>query len=262
MDRIAPAMTVHPGRIVLLQVAPMEAPVQRVAVPLKGIAPVPRPGTFRRENENRLNDQKQDQETLQPNLAIQNSPVSVPEQDENLLVGRNSVWEALKADKPMEKLLIAQGVDETSMQGILGVASRTKVKIERIPRVRLDDIAGTDKHQGVVAYLSATEYTPLEKMIEDGFAATKEPIFILLDEVQDPHNLGAIIRTADCVGASGVIVLEHRAVGLTSTVAKVSAGALAHMPVAKVTKSRARHGNPVRKGCDHCGSRYERCILL
>ena len=157
------------------------------------------------------------------------------EADATLLVGRNAVWEALKAGRSMERLYVAQGVDETALQGILGVAYREKVKIERVPRARVAELAGTDKHQGVIAYLSAMEYTPLDKLIDDAFAATDAPVFVLLDEVQDPHNLGAIIRTADCAGANGIIILEHRAVGLTATVSKVSAGALAHMPVAKAT---------------------------
>lgn len=157
------------------------------------------------------------------------------EEDTTLLVGRNAVWEALKAGRAMERLYVAQGVDETALQGILGVAYREKVKVERVPRTRVTELAGTDKHQGVVAHLSAMEYTPLDKLIEDAFEATDSPVFVLLDEVQDPHNLGAIIRTADCVGANGIIILEHRAVGLTATVSKVSAGALAHMPVAKAT---------------------------
>lgn len=157
------------------------------------------------------------------------------EEDTTLLVGRNAVWEALKAGRAMERLYVAQGVDETALQGILGVAYREKVKVERVPRTRVTELAGTDKHQGVVAHLSAMEYTPLDKLIEDAFEATDSPVFVLLDEVQDPHNLGAIIRTADCAGANGIIILEHRAVGLTATVSKVSAGALAHMPVAKAT---------------------------
>ena len=157
------------------------------------------------------------------------------EEDATLLVGRNAVWEALKAGRAMERLYVAQGVDETALQGILGVAYREKVKVERVPRTRVTELAGTDKHQGVVAHLSVMEYTPLDKLVEDAFAATDSPVFVLLDEVQDPHNLGAIIRTADCAGANGIIILEHRAVGLTATVSKVSAGALAHMPVAKAT---------------------------
>ena len=157
------------------------------------------------------------------------------EEDTTLLVGRNAVWEALKAGRAMERLYVAQGVDETALQGILGVAYREKVKVERVPRTRVTELAGTDKHQGVVAHLSAMEYTPLDKLIEDAFEATDSPVFVLLDEVQDPHNLGAMIRTADCAGANGIISLEHRAVGLTATGSKVSAGALAHMPVAKAT---------------------------
>ena len=171
-----------------------------------------------------------------PAKPVERTPVEIPQpEDETLLVGRNAVWEALKAGRAMERLYVAQGVDETSLQGILGVAYREKVKVERTSRNRLTEIAGTDKHQGVLAYLSAMEYTPLDKLIDDAFEATDKPVFILLDEVQDPHNLGAIIRTADCAGANGIIILEHRAVGLTATVSKVSAGALAHMPVAKAT---------------------------
>ncbi len=156
------------------------------------------------------------------------------EKDELLLIGKNAVWEALKAGRSIERLFIAQNIDEKSISGILGIASRENVKIERIPKARMLEISGSDKNQGIVAFLSAAEYVPFEELLDNAFAAGRSPVFILLDEVQDPHNLGAVIRTADCAGVSGVVILEHRAVGLTSTVAKVSAGALMHVPVAKV----------------------------
>ena len=152
-----------------------------------------------------------------------------------ILEGRNPIWEALKAGRTIEKLLISSTVEEEGILPILGIARREKVKIERVPRAKLDELSPSQKHQGMIAMLPAMDYTPLDIMLENAFAATETPLFILLDELQDPHNLGAIIRTADCAGAQGIITLEHRSVGLTSTVAKVSAGALAHMPVAKVT---------------------------
>ncbi|MGI6316221.1 MAG: 23S rRNA (guanosine(2251)-2'-O)-methyltransferase RlmB [Christensenellales bacterium] len=154
---------------------------------------------------------------------------------ENRLFGKNPIWEALKVGRAMEKLYVAEGVEDASIEGILGIARREKVALQRVPRAVLDEMVPGAKHQGLVAELPAKDYVPLDTLVENAFSQTKSPLFILLDEVQDPHNLGAIIRTADCSGADGVVVLEHRAVGLTATVAKVSAGALEHMPVSKVT---------------------------
>ena len=152
-----------------------------------------------------------------------------------LLEGKNAVWEALKAGRKMDKLLLAQGLEQEGVAGILGIARRNRVRIETVPRARLDELSPSGKHQGVMAFVPAMDYVSLDDLMTRAFATTETPMLIVLDELQDPHNLGAIIRTVDCAGAQGVIIMAHRAVGLTATVAKVSAGALAHVPVAKVT---------------------------
>ena len=152
-----------------------------------------------------------------------------------LLEGKNAVWEALKAGRKMDKLLLAQGLEQDGVAGILGIARRNRVRIETVPRARLDELSPSGKHQGVMAFVPAMDYVSLDDLVARAFAATETPMLIVLDELQDPHNLGAIIRTVDCAGAQGVIIMANRAVGLTATVAKVSAGALAHVPVAKVT---------------------------
>ena len=144
-------------------------------------------------------------------------------------------WEALKAGRKMDKLLLAQGLEQEGVAGILGIARRNRVRIETVPRARLDELSPSGKHQGVMAFVPAMDYVSLDDLMTRAFATTETPMLIVLDELQDPHNLGAIIRTVDCAGAQGVIIMAHRAVGLTATVAKVSAGALAHVPVAKVT---------------------------
>jgi len=186
--------------------------------------------------------------------------------DELLLMGRNAVWEAMKAEKAVERIYLSQGVDEDMLSGILGVANRLHVRVERIPKARLNLICGTDKHQGVAATLSAAEYTPLETLLDNAFAATENPLFVVLDEIQDPQNLGAIIRSAECAGAQGIIIPEHRAAGLTATVSKVSAGALAYQPVSKVVNlNRAMEAMRERGitliGADMDGEAYDTCDM-
>ena len=186
--------------------------------------------------------------------------------DELLLMGRNAVWEAMKAEKAVERIYLAQGVDEDMLSGILGVANRLHVRVERIPKAKLNVICGTDKHQGVAATLSAAEYTPLETLLDNAFAATENPLFLVLDEIQDPQNLGAMIRSAECAGAQGIIIPEHRAAGLTATVSKVSAGALAYQPVSKVVNlNRAmetlRERGITLIGADMDGEAYDACDM-
>jgi len=153
--------------------------------------------------------------------------------NENLLSGRNPIREALKSGRDIEKLLVARGELSGSAREIVQMAKERRIPVQEVERSRLDDI--THNHQGMLAFASAYQYSTLEDMLELAEAREEDPFLILLDGITDPHNLGAIIRTAECVGAHGVIVQERRAVGLTPAAVKASAGAIEHIPVARVT---------------------------
>ena len=155
---------------------------------------------------------------------------------ENLMVeGRNAVIEAFRSGKPVDKLFVLDGCQDGPVRTIIREAKKHDTIINFVTRERLDQISVTKKHQGVIAYAAAYEYSEVEDMLELAKKKGEDPFLILLDNIEDPHNLGAIIRTANLAGAHGVIIPKRRAVGLTATVAKTSAGALNYTPVAKVT---------------------------
>ena len=153
-------------------------------------------------------------------------------QQENLLAGRNPIREALKAGRDIEKLLVLKGELSGSAREIVQLAREAHIVVQEVEKIRLDELA--HNHQGLVAFASAYQYSTVEAMLEEATAKNEEPFLILLDGVTDPHNLGAIIRSAECVGAHGVIVPERRSVGLTPAAVKASAGAVEHMKVARV----------------------------
>ena len=158
-------------------------------------------------------------------------PAAMPE-DGNILAGRNPIREALKAGRPVEKLLVAQGELSGAAQEIVGLAREAGAVVQRVERSRLDQLYPA--HQGMLAYVAAVPYVQVEDMLAAAAAKGEDPFLILLDGITDPHNLGAIVRTAECAGAHGVIIPERRAAGLTPAAAKAAAGALNHMPVARV----------------------------
>ena len=155
---------------------------------------------------------------------------------ENLMVeGRNAVIEAFRSGKPVDKLFVLDGCQDGPVRTIIREAKKHDTIINFVTKERLDQISETKKHQGVIAYAAAYEYSEVEDRLELAKKKGEDPFLILLDNIEDPHNLGAIIRTANLAGAHGVIIPKRRAVGLTATVAKTSAGALNYTPVAKVT---------------------------
>ncbi len=155
---------------------------------------------------------------------------------ENLVIeGRNAVIEAFRSGKPIDKLFVLDGCQDGPVRTIVREAKKHDTIINFVGQERLDQISETKKHQGVIAYAAAYEYSEVEDMLELARERGEDPFLILLDNIEDPHNLGAIIRTANLAGAHGVIIPKRRAVGLTATVAKTSAGALNYTPVAKVT---------------------------
>lgn len=153
----------------------------------------------------------------------------------DILEGRNPVLEALKAGRTINKILIAKGEREGSIKQIAAVAKEMGITIQEVDRRNLDSVSLTKSHQGVIAYVSVKEYVEVDDIIKVSENSGKPPFILILDEINDAHNLGSILRTADAVGVHGVIIPKRRAVGLTSVVAKASAGAIEYVPVARVT---------------------------
>lgn len=155
--------------------------------------------------------------------------------EELTIEGRNAVIEAYRAGKTIDKLFLLDGCQDGPIRTILREAKKTDTVINFVKKERLDQMSETGKHQGVIAYSAAYEYGTIEEMFAKAKEKGEAPFLILLDNIEDPHNLGSILRTANQVGAHGVIIPKRRAVGLTATVAKASAGAINYTPVAKVT---------------------------
>ena len=149
--------------------------------------------------------------------------------------GRNAVLEAFRSGKCVDKLFILDGCQDGPVRTIAREARKTDTIINYVSKERLDQLSETRAHQGVIAQAAAYEYSTVDEILARAEEKGEPPFLILLDNVEDPHNLGAIIRTANLAGAHGVIIPKRRAVGLTSTVAKTSAGAINYTPVAKVT---------------------------
>ena len=155
---------------------------------------------------------------------------------ENLVIeGRNAVIEAFRSGKTIDKVYVLDGCQDGPIRTVIREAKKHDTILNFVTKERLDQLSETKKHQGVVAHAAAYEYATVEDMLELARKKGEDPFLILLDNIEDPHNLGAIIRTANLAGAHGVIIPKRRAVGLTAIVAKTSAGALNYTPVAKVT---------------------------
>ena len=155
--------------------------------------------------------------------------------EENTVIGRNAVLEAFRAGKTVDKLFILDGCQDGPIKSILRESRKQSTLVKYVSREKLDSLSGHEKHQGVVAIIAACDYADMEDLFAAAQKKGEDPFFILCDEIEDPHNLGAIIRTANLAGAHGVIIPKRRAVGLTGTVAKVSAGAVNYTPVVRVT---------------------------
>ena len=154
---------------------------------------------------------------------------------ELVLEGRNAVLEALKSGRSIDKLFIQDGQLQGSIQQIIYEAKQEKIVIQRVNKQKLDALSITGNHQGVIAYVAAYNYVEVEDILQIAKEKEESPFILLLDEISDPHNLGAILRTANAAGVHGVIIPKRRAVGLTATVAKVSAGAIEYVKVARVS---------------------------
>ena len=154
--------------------------------------------------------------------------------DNDLIIGRNPVTEALKSGRTVEKLMVAKG-SEKSLSKLIAMAKDAGVPVYYNDKSRMDKIAGGGAHQGVAAYVSSYGYSEVDDLIARAEAKGEVPFLVILDGIEDPHNLGAILRSADGAGAHGVIIPKRRAVGVTGVVAKASAGAIEYVPVARVS---------------------------
>jgi 23S rRNA (guanosine2251-2'-O)-methyltransferase len=157
------------------------------------------------------------------------------QQQENRIEGRNPVLEALRSDRTIEKILVARGSQYGSIQEILKKARDKGIIIQEVDRKRLDDMVQSGTHQGIVAFVTPYKYVEVDEILKRAEERHEDPFLIVLDQITDPHNLGAILRTAECCGVHGLIIPKRRSVGLTPAVVKASAGAVEYVPVAKVT---------------------------
>lgn len=168
--------------------------------------------------------------------------------EEFTIEGRNAVLEAFRAGKTIDKLFVQDGCQDGPVKSITREARKQDTIINYVTKERLDQVSETGKHQGVIAYAAAYEYAEVDDILKIAEEKGEPPFIFLLDGIEDPHNLGAIIRTANLAGAHGVIIPKRRAAGLTATVAKTSAGALNYTPVAKVTNLVATIEDLKKKG--------------
>jgi 23S rRNA (guanosine2251-2'-O)-methyltransferase len=186
--------------------------------------------------------------------------------EELTIEGRNAVIEAFRAGRTIDKLFILENCQDGPIKSILREASKQDVIVQKVSRERLDQMSQTHNHQGVIAFAAAYDYATVEDILAAARNKGEQPFIFMLDGIEDPHNLGAIIRTANLAGAHGVIIPKRRAVGLTSTVAKTSAGALNYTPVAKVTNLTATMEELKKEGlwfvcADMGGSSMYECNL-
>lgn len=158
--------------------------------------------------------------------------------DSRLLYGVNPLIEALRAERLPTEIIIAEGARDARLRELIELAQARQVPVKHAPRAKLDREVGNSVHQGVMARISASAYADIDTLLDTIAAAVgsgREPLVVVLDGIEDPRNLGAILRTAECAGADGVFIPERRAAGLNETVAKASAGAVEHLPIARAT---------------------------
>lgn len=154
--------------------------------------------------------------------------------DEELIIGKNPVLEALRSGRSVNKVLVSDQLNEGSLRQIQKLSKQAGVITQKVPKNKLNQLT-SGSHQGVVAYVASYQYASLDDLFKRAEEQEEAPFFIILDELEDPHNLGSIMRTADAVGAHGIIIPKRRSVGLTATVAKTSTGAIEYIPVVRVT---------------------------
>lgn len=193
-----------------------------------------------------------------------NSKINENTNNSDVISGRNPVSEAIRNGRAIDKILVARGEKSGAVVGILAKAREKQIPIKEVDRTKLDYVSGSSTHQGIVAFAAVKEYSTVEEILEYAEERGEPPFLVVLDEVEDPHNLGAIIRTAECAGVHGVIVPKRRSAGLSYTVGKASAGAVEYMRVARVTNIAALLDDLKSRGvwvygADMDGTDYRQC---
>lgn len=197
--------------------------------------------------------------------APRRNPMPAPalvEETEGQLEGRNALQEALKSGRTVDKVFIATGEIDKGLQRLAAQAKEAGAVIVPVDRRKLDAMSFTRSHQGVIALVAAHTYCTIDDILEEAASRGEAPLIVICDELSDPHNLGAILRSAECAGAHGVIIPKRRSVGLTATVAKASAGAIEYMKVARVTNISAAIGELKEKGVWVFGTAAEGSIPM
>lgn len=156
-------------------------------------------------------------------------------QKDDLIIGRNPVSEAIRSSRAIDRILVARGSRSGAVVGILAKAKKKGIPIKEVDPKKLDYICGGANHQGIAAYAAVREYSSVDDIFDLAESRSESPFIIILDELEDPHNLGAVLRTAECTGAHGVIIPKRRSATLSYSVGKASAGAVEYVPVARVT---------------------------
>lgn len=187
----------------------------------------------RNQNQERNHDPKRNQNRNQNQDQIMNID-DTQNENQDYLIGKNPVIEALKSNRDINKILIAEGSQGGQMQQVIGMAKEANVMVQFVPKKKIDQLSNGN-HQGVIAQVAAYDYAEMDDLFAAAEKKNEAPFFMLLDEIEDPHNLGSIMRTADAAGVHGIIIPKRRAVGLTATVAKASTGAIEYIPVVRVT---------------------------
>ena len=190
---------------------------------------------MREENEKRTFGKKPVARHMDPYGKRKNFTEAEDNQDSGLIEGRNACLEALRAGVVIDKLFIAKGETDNTLKHIAALAREAGAAISEADKRKLDAMSRTHAHQGVIAKAAVSEYVEISDILEKAKQKNENPFIVLCDELSDPHNLGAIIRTAEVCGAHGVVITKHRSAGLTPIVAKASAGAVYHMAVARAT---------------------------
>lgn len=164
-----------------------------------------------------------------------NIMVEERKQKDDLIIGRNPVSEAIRSSRAIDRILVARGSRSGAVVGILAKAKKKEIPIKEVDPKKLDYICGGANHQGIAAYAAVREYSSVDDIFDLAESRSESPFIIILDELEDPHNLGAVLRTAECTGAHGVIIPKRRSATLSYSVGKASAGAVEYVPVARVT---------------------------
>jgi 23S rRNA (guanosine2251-2'-O)-methyltransferase len=203
-------------------------------------------------------------ERRRPNRAPRREQREAPviEENEGQIEGRNALTEALRSGRTIDKVFIASGDIDRGLQRLAAEAKDAGAVVVPVERRKLDAMSTTHSHQGVIALVAARDYFTIDELLAEAESRGETPLLVICDELTDPHNLGAILRSAECAGAHGVIIPKRRSVGLTATVAKASAGAVEYMKVARVTNITAAIEELKKKGVWIFGTAAEGSIPM